>query len=128
MEINLSLYNNESNRYAVEELKELFGVIGMKIKVQEEDNEIQLSFDYDSYTFRKKMKRNAGRKPKSTGKLTFGDVEELLRTHSVEEIAEMAKISVPTCYRRIAKLKKYQSEELAEELKDLKGMYRSYDF
>ena len=128
MDVNLKLYDDDSNRYAVTELQELFKVIGIETKVVVDDGNLQFSFDYDSYVFKEKMKRNAGRRQKSTGKLTFGDVEVLLQTHSVKEIAQLAEISLPTCYRRIKKLKEYQEEELTGELTKFKGIYRGFEF
>ena len=126
--IQLDLKNNTTNDWNVERLNEFLKQVGAEMDVKKTDAVLQLNITYSQEKLSLLKKRNAGRKYKHTTELTYGDVEKLLKTKSVKEIAQMANISQATCYRRIEKLKKYQNEAEKETEEIFKGLYKKYQF
>lgn len=124
----LNLFDDDMNRWNIEILNELLDQIGVEMDVEKSNNNIQLHINYNRQEMLLLRKRNAGRKCKYTNSLTNGEVEELLKTLSVKELAEKADISLATCYRRISKLKKYQEEAKVETNPEFKDMYKSMPF
>lgn len=125
--IDITAGNTIANELNIMNLVELLQELGIEAEmcVGQEQITMQVSYTRDQIT--NIRKRHAGRKVKLTDNLTYGDVEQLLETTSVEDIAKLAKISRATCYRRIRKLRQYQEE--SHKSGALFGeIYKGYNF
>lgn len=129
MEQKINIVSNDSiaNELNIANLIELLNTLGIDAKAQKQAGQVLLQITYTGEQISNLKKRNAGRKQKLTENLTYGDVEQLLETTSVNEIAKLAQISRATCYRRIQKLRQYQEESKKED-SPFGQIYKGYTF
>ena len=129
MEQKINIVSNDSiaNELNIANLAELLNTLGIDAKAQKQAGQITLQVTYTGEQISNLKKRNAGRKRKLTENLTYGDVEQLLETTSVNDIARLANISRATCYRRIQRLRQYQ-EESKKENAPFGEIYKGYTF
>lgn len=129
MEQKINIVSNDSiaNELNIANLAELLNALGIDAKAQKQAGQITLQVTYTGEQISNLKKRNAGRKRKLTENLTYGDVEQLLETTSVNEIARLANISRATCYRRIRRLRQYR-EESKKENAPFGEIYKGYTF
>ncbi|MDD6216219.1 MAG: AsnC family protein [Roseburia sp.] len=125
--INIVSKDSIANELNIANLTELLNTLGIDAKAQKQAGQITLQVAYTGEQISNLKKRNAGRKRKLTENLTYGDVEQLLETTSVNEIARLANISRATCYRRIQRLRQYQEESKKENV-PFGEIYKGYTF
>ena len=92
------------------ELNELLGTSGVNFSIEPipKSNDLHLSIKYDKDKIRNQQTRNAGRRKNynvNEKGYTYGEVKQLLKEHTAEEVSIMLGMSRRTLYRH---LKEYE--------------------
>jgi transcriptional regulator with PAS, ATPase and Fis domain len=91
-------------------LNELLSRIGITVELTYHENESSevgyfvLDFSFDNYNVMNKLTRNAGRKRKqdqNPENMTWGEVIELMKSNSAQNVASRLNISRDTLYKRL---------------------------
>ena len=99
----LELYGGKVN-----ELNELLETSGVNFSIEPKSNDLYLSIKYDKDKIRNQQTRNAGRRKNykvNEKGYTYGEVKQLLKEHTAEEVSIMLGMSRRTLYRH---LKEYE--------------------
>ena len=92
----------------VNELNELLETSGVNFSIEPKSNDLYLSIKYDKDKIRNQQTRNAGRRKNykvNEKGYTYGEVKQLLKEHTAEEVSIMLGMSRRTLYRH---LKEYE--------------------
>ena len=106
--IRVSEYFLELYGEKVNELNELLETSGVNFSIEPKSNDLYLSIKYDKDKIRNQQTRNAGsRKNYKVNEkgYTYGEVKQLLKEHTAEEVSIMLGMSRRTLYRH---LKEYE--------------------
>mgnify|MGYP000353763740 FL=1 len=106
--IRVSEYFLELYGEKVNELNELLETSGVNFSIEPKSNDLYLSIKYDKDKIRNQQTRNAGRRKNykvNEKGYTYGDVKQLLKEHTAEEVSIMLGMSRRTLYRH---LKEYE--------------------
>ena len=113
---------NEEDMKKAEQLKELLEKFKIDISLEKNDkiHGGYLCFRYDPEEVKRVKTRKAGGKRKHTdqswketkGMLTYGELQGMIQTEGIQEVASKLGISERTVYRRLAEHKK---EEFASD-------------
>ena len=106
LSIRVSEYFLELNGKKVNELNELLGTSGVNFSIEPipKSNDLHLSIKYDKDKIRNQQTRNAGRRKNynvNEKGYTYGEVKQLLKEHTAEEVSIMLGMSRRTLYRHI---------------------------
>ena len=106
--IRVSEYFLELYGEKVNELNELLETSGVNFSIEPKSNDLYLSLKYDKDKIRNQQTRNAGRRKNykvNEKGYTYGEVKQLLKEHTAEEVSIMLGMSRRTLYRH---LKEYE--------------------
>lgn len=106
--IRVSEYFLELYGEKVNELNELLETSGVNFSIEPKSNDLYLSIKYDKDKIRNQQTRNAGRRKNykvNEKGYTYGEVKQLLKEHTAEEVSIMLGMSRRTLYRH---LKEYE--------------------
>ena len=106
--IRVSEYFLELYGEKVNELNELLETTGVNFSIEPKSNDLYLSIKYDKDKIRNQQTRNAGRRKNynvNEKGYTYGEVKQLLKEHTAEEVSIMLGMSRRTLYRH---LKEYE--------------------
>lgn len=106
--IRVSEYFLELYGEKVNELNELLETSGVNFSIDPKSNDLYLSIKYDKDKIRNQQTRNAGRRKNykvNEKGYTYGEVKQLLKEHTAEEVSIMLGMSRRTLYRH---LKEYE--------------------
>lgn len=106
--IRVSEYFLELYGEKVNELNELLETSGGNFSIEPKSNDLYLSIKYDKDKIRNQQTRNAGRRKNykvNEKGYTYGEVKQLLKEHTAEEVSIMLGMSRRTLYRH---LKEYE--------------------
>lgn len=108
LSIRVSEYFLELYGEKVNELNELLETSGVNFSIEPKSNDLYLSIKYDKDKIRNQQTRNAGRRKNykvNEKGYTYGEVKQLLKEHTAEEVSIMLGMSRRTLYRH---LKEYE--------------------
>lgn len=106
--IRVNEYFLELNGKKLNELNELLETSGVNFSIEPKSNDLYLSIKYDKDKIRNQQTRNAGRRKNynvNEKGYTYGEVKQLLKEHTAEEVSIMLGMSRRTLYRH---LKEYE--------------------
>ena len=106
--IRVSEYFLELYGEKVNELNELLETSGVNFSIEPKSNDLYLSIKYDKDKIRNQQTRHAGRRKNykvNEKGYTYGEVKQLLKEHTAEEVSIMLGMSRRTLYRH---LKEYE--------------------
>ena len=106
--IRVSEYFLELYGEKVNELNELLETSGVNFSIEPKSNDLYLSIKYDKDKIRNQQTLNAGRRKNykvNEKGYTYGEVKQLLKEHTAEEVSIMLGMSRRTLYRH---LKEYE--------------------
>ena len=106
--IRVSEYFLELYGEKVNELNELLETSGVNFSIEPKSNDLYLSIKYHKDKIRNQQTRNAGRRKNykvNEKGYTYGEVKQLLKEHTAEEVSIMLGMSRITLYRH---LKEYE--------------------
>ena len=106
--IRVSEYFLELYGEKVNELNELLETSGVNFSIEPKSNDLYLSIKYHKDKIRNQQTRNAGRRKNykvNEKGYTYGEVKQLLKEHTAEEVSIMLGMSRRTLYRH---LKEYE--------------------
>ena len=106
--IRVSEYFLELYGEKVNELNELLETSGVNFSIEPKSNDLYLPIKYDKDKIRNQQTRNAGRRKNykvNEKGYTYGEVKQLLKEHTAEEVSIMLGMSRRTLYRH---LKEYE--------------------
>ena len=106
--IRVSEYFLELYGEKVNELNELLETSGVNFSIEPKSNDLYLSIKYDKDKIRNQQTRNAGRRKNykvNEKGYTYGEVKQLLKEPTAEEVSIMLGMSRRTLYRH---LKEYE--------------------
>ena len=106
--IRVSEYFLELYGEKVNELNELLETSGVNFSIEPKSNDLYLSIKYDKDKIRNQQTRNAGRRKNykvNEKGYTYGEIKQLLKEHTAEEVSIMLGMSRRTLYRH---LKEYE--------------------
>ena len=94
--IRVSEYFLELYGEKVNELNELLETSGVNFSIEPKSNDLYLSIKYDKDKIRNQQTRNAGRRKNynvNEKGYTYGEVKQLLKEHTAEEVSIMLGMS-----------------------------------